>query len=242
MGEVPDWFNLKNYEKVLTAREWGYAIYVRSRLCDCDKDKIFRTRASNINDFNEIVKNPFEYSPKITQHIEKLFGKRISSSTGSTSSPIRIYKIEELKKGLIESFDCDRARNNKHAPALLKLLIDAIDQQENIQISLSFTDDEIVKAIKKYLKSKRAELKKSNKLPNHPKYDLEDWHQFKLLALFDLLYWREITGKKMTHLQICHILWPNDQIEIEQRLRKKGLPLIKSVFRSSVYNQLLRMP
>jgi hypothetical protein len=105
---------------------------------------------------------------------------------------------------------------------------------ETVTFDLCFSDEEILRAVKNRLKYLRSQSKESEGIIINSSDTLNDWHSLRLLALFDVLCWRKNIDKKLTYTNIGHIIWPNEEIEIEQRNRKKGFPLIKKVFSKSV--------
>lgn len=256
MKKSPEWFDLDNYLKPISKEEWAYHIYVRSKLFWKDQFKNFG--AGSIKVFSILTKGNFsekslitsihnEYSINYANHIKKDL-----EGFFSPKEPIAILSIEETVKRaqrLVNEFyyaignpSDQKNTNPQNEDPYWRIREDfekiVFGNTRLILYSLDHTDAEILKSIKAHLKEVRSKSNKMYIFKESIDETLQEFHNFRLLALFDLLYWKEFGDPKLTYAMIGDLVWPEDVIEIDQRIRKKGLPLIKAVFHRTIAQKI----
>lgn len=240
MNNIPDWFDLKNYERHLTIEEWVYEIWVRS---------FFFQHASFFN------KAGFNIREHPVTHYESamMFGLGLSVCVGNYKEFLRnrnfFWKYFELEKKLwnaskerpaIEIYEIDDIFPGDELAAypeivnkddFVFLVSSWCDRKCPIGINLERTDEELFSAFKNHLKECREEEKELFALAKNVSGSVSKWHEAKLLAQFDLLYWRDACDTSLTYGQIAQAIWPRkSDTDIEQNLRKHGISKIEKVF------------
>lgn len=244
MNKLPEWFNLNNYKDELTLEEWAYEIWVRSQYY----------RHASFFSSSGFVANPLAGFESISEtyfgelilpfsaenykiflknnrwflnHFEDNKNKWI---TESKRQSIEFYGVADV----LQNEEFNIYPDNIPKDDVKYILGRWFETAQPIGVNLEKTDDELMVAFKQYLRERRKELKEFASLGKSIVEQTCEWHEFKLLALFDLLCWREMVDSTITYAKIGAILWPDDEIELEQRVRKKGLPLIEKVFSFNV--------
>ncbi|HCS64662.1 MAG TPA: hypothetical protein DIW64_11645 [Cellvibrio sp.] len=262
MPSSPSWFKLERYLKPMSNEEWAYHIYVRSKVWGHGK---FWTGTSFQEKFAYIQSQQPD-NKNLLHHIRDEWSVNFANSMerdlklfAIPDEPIGVFTVDDVYKKISKAqsefpslfddestdsvdsqiADPDNAIHREVAIDLLNLFKNSIfNERILICPSLEHTDQQILKAVKKQLKKMRSENKLIFIFKESIDETLDEFHKFRLLALFDLLYWREINNKKLTLTKIGALIWPDEFIDIEQRIRKKGLPLIKSVFHRQVAQKI----
>lgn len=255
MKKNPKWFDLKNYLQPMSNEEWAYHIYVRSKLFVRGKFKNWRgareiftiLKKGNFLEKSLLETIQEDYSINFAGFISKdLEGFR------ATKQPITVLSIEETVAranklvneyhyALTDPNDENQIKSpHDEVNSDLREIIEkaVFGNTRLITYSLDHTDAEILKAIRQHLKEIRSKSEKMYIFSESIGETLHEFHQFRLLALFDLLYWKEFEDPKLTYAVIGDLVWPDDIIEIDQRIRKKGLPLIKMVFHREIAQRI----
>jgi hypothetical protein len=73
-----------------------------------------------------------------------------------------------------------------------------------VTINLAFDDKSIIKSVKELLSELRAG---HNPRTNYTQADFDDWEKYRVLQIFDLDIWQEITGTKITDSLMARVLW-----------------------------------
>lgn len=238
MNNSATWFDLNNYHNDLTLEEWSYEIWVRSN---------YYTHASFFDDAKFRIasgKGPINKMlawsnglPASTENYKKFLTDRTFFSVHFLQR--KEDWLKEKARPAIEIFDIQDIFPSQ----LINELPDQINKDEieshlfywcensaPIGINLEKSDNDLVAEFKRYLKDRRQEQKEFYSLNGNITGKIHEWQSFRLLELFDLLFWREAFDRSLTYTQIGHLVWPDDHIEIEQRVRKKGIPLIEKAF------------
>lgn len=254
-GEIPDWFDLNNYLKPMTDEEWALNIYARSiifikgRFRDWKRGReIFsELKTGNFSKEHLLDKLPKDYLENFQG-----FASRDLKLTEEKDQPISVISVNqaisrtnELVNDFYRSFTGKTGENEKYSnneyekTEIGRFIKESMYEEQNlIAYSLEYKDDEIIKAIKKHLKENRQKSFGNFIYQDNVTQKLQEFQQFRLLALFDLLYWKEIEEPKLSYTSIGAAVWPEDIIEIDQRIRKKGIPLIESIFHKKVAQKI----
>lgn len=225
----------------MSSEDWSYHIYLRSKLLDRNNfykggsaKKIFEFLQTEKPTQKSHFEHIYSFSKNFAESIEKDFSLYKKPSDASVT-----YTIDEIligSKVFLRQFpNQPEFSESDSINDLFKIFKSHIFGTDTLlSLSLDYSDKEILNQVKQHLKSLR---KKSNYISitdDNVKKQLDKLRRFRLLALFDLLYWREINPKKTTLIEIGALVWPTESIGIDQRIRKKGIPLINEVFRREV--------
>lgn len=230
MNEIPDWFNLENYTQPMSPELWAAHIAPRSTLVLNNK---FQTEEIHKNRFYRLI----ERHPSIgNDRSFNLYQSMLRKEQRNNRAPLAL--TSHSPNEILEAY-ADRSTSTE------EYFLGTFDNnnltnvEEWIRINFDFTELEIIQAFTDYVRQKRKA--DQIKMFQRPILSyLNEWYVFRLIALFDLLYWREITDRKLTYSKIGAAIWPTEDLEREQRIRKKGKDLIFKVFRKSTTLQLAR--
>lgn len=240
MNQIPTWFSLENYNKDLSLEDWAYEIWVRAH---------YYRHASFFNKSEFVIRSgigPIDRMliwlgnglPASTENYEKFlsnrahfseyFSKQQEAWKAEKESPaIELYGIEDvLPPELFNELPAlvDKSDIEAH-------LYSWCERALPIGVNLEKTDEELLIAFKRYLKESRKEQKEFFSLGKNIAGQTQEWKNFRLLALFDLLYWKEAFCESLTQVRIGDAIWPDDRVDdIGQKVRKAGVTLIEKVF------------
>jgi hypothetical protein len=116
-------------------------------------------------------------------------------------------------------------------------VLDIFERRHLCSPNLECSDEEIIGELRKYLKALRQQdvelllLAKGVANISGVLGDDPVWNGGKLLALFDLLYWKN-ADPTLTYTQIGSTIWFDDPegVRCDQRIARIGIPLIEKIF------------
>lgn len=113
---------------------------------------------------------------------------------------------------------------DKLSQNLGQLCKDTLGPRVPLMVNLNLDDDSIKTAFSVWLTGMRQQLGSASKAPYDEK-DFKKWHEYKVLQVFDLDLWMEITGTNIKDVVIGRELWPEDDVRLgdfdrTDRLRK----------------------
>lgn len=217
---IPGWFDLNKYPKRTDVEEFAYQIFLRRCAGSWQvKPEHIASRAAeaffeNImtNGWNEL-RESFEITKDIAQ-IKFEHAKPISEAR-------YVPTYSSLFAGILkttEKFD--------YISASTKV----------ISINLDFTDDEIEKEFKSYLKRRRQIDDNLKDLRNNTQKTIDDWASCNVLAAYDLLFWRSATNNSISKRAIAEALNCTQGVE---RLDKTIIPKLEKMMQEGVVETLL---
>ncbi|MEY4589989.1 MAG: hypothetical protein RL497_2065 [Pseudomonadota bacterium] len=217
---LEDWFDIANYPRELTLLEWSEEILLR---------------VLHFKDPNTVIGNYFTQNDNVREeHKYRITCEQeIWGEQENSKQPIEILTGKHVKNtiAMIDGWPNYTWENY-------------FDKIMCMAPNLSFTDKELIKAFKLYLKDRRKKFTQFEPLFKNIKYDIQKWQDFNLLALFDLLSWKDSFKDELKYGQIGKIIWPDNNdaedggIELAQKVRKGGRDLIKEVFSREVAKAL----
>lgn len=110
------------------------------------------------------------------------------------------------------------------------------DSDELLRVNMSFSDDLIINDLKRWLKEKRLNSDKFKK--SFQKSDLENWSKLRVLALLDLDFYSEIYSVRFTNHLLGDLLFPDDEVDVAEKIRKTVRPLANNLFQNDMINLL----
>jgi len=111
-----------------------------------------------------------------------------------------------------------------------------------VTVDLRFDDKTLINTFKEWLIERRKES--GNKFKKaYTEKDFDDWFKYRILQVFDLDLWADVTGYKITDPAIAKALWPDDSPDADDvspidRLRKVSRLKIKILISSHTINSL----
>lgn len=246
-AKIPDWFDLKKYEMLESAAEWGSNIELRWRFFEAktrlpiDQQKaffeVFAGKVTQDFHLGDRHTNPFPVRPmnaadiavisaswSIDQGWQELYQKACTAvgkplDIKLFNEILAIYQNEEsLKEPAIDRADWIAPEFCHGVP----LTVDLDSDDETLKLAFSI-----------WLAGVRDEINNRFKRSFNEE-DFKKWHKFKILAAFDLFQWAEINGARLTNTQVANALFPPESLSIEdrdvdmaERLRKVVKPLVE---------------
>lgn len=242
---MPDWLKRDVYARDMTLEELSYEVWVRAnymRRGPEPRKPIFLTFSKNEprgreicrlfsgvlpvsrEDYQEFLNNNFHFREHYAEQVNTWRSMERGPALqiyGATNNPI--MSLLSLMPELAPS-----------AP-LQCGVADFFDEGNLCSPNLECSDEEIIGEFRKYLKDLRrqnAELRGLAKDVTDGVKKFKSSYIFyggRLLALFDLLYWRE-TYSDLTYAEIGEVIWPGEGLNIDQRIKKVGIPAIEQFF------------
>ncbi len=110
---------------------------------------------------------------------------------------------------------------------------------EEIVVDLDVSDEHLISDFKNWLAKKR-EVRKSG-VPKKiiSNSDMQDWHQYRVLAFIDIGLFCQFTDTTISHASLGNILFPDDyDIDVSERIRKVVRPLADRLMKSEFISSL----
>ncbi len=215
------WFNLDNYKKELTPQDWLIQLAFRSQVYDQIKKKniveaeeLFLhikvdglIKSTMINSFDNKDHLPISYPRSPDYSIDSIRGcLRIEPNSIKKMPPIR---FDETFTDLVEALS-----RPKNGP-------------ETIFVNLSYSDKQIIKDFKKWLKNARKmdgryrtrRSQKGIKKIQDGRFTLkmlDSWSRDKLLEYIDINLWYKINNKKVKIDDICEMVYSDREDGIDR--------------------------
>lgn len=112
-------------------------------------------------------------------------------------------------------------------------IIDFSKDRAYVVVDLSQDDTEL-KAQFAGLLAKRGAVRK-------PMIDFVGWYRGAVLRYFDLITWGDIVDCKLTDAQLGDLLWPQEDVDRPDRVRKVTKPLCEKVISTTMRDRLAQM-
>jgi hypothetical protein len=241
---IPGWFNINNYLRVQSWEAWAYEVWVRAnyyRAFSADTDRAFVTHSMNDPSYRgrclhlraipvcvEYYQNFLNDSTIFWESFCEI--KRFWWADGEGDA-IHVHKFED---SLPAAFISDLPQMVEK-DVVLELFEDWFLEHQPISLNFGCSTKKINDAIEICVKQQREMhgelLHATGIVDSIGKWGSNYiWKGAKLLALFDLLYWRA-THPGLTYPEIGAAIWPDEDLEyIEQRVKDVGIPLMKQFF------------
>lgn len=244
---IPDWLKIHEYQRELSLGDLSYEIWVRAHYMRRESQSgkpIFLTFSKSeprgqkicnlFSDALPVSVEDYQVFLEDRSYFRPYFDEQIGKWQASEGGPaLQVYQAESNS---IMSF--------------LSVMPDAVplfplqcavsnffDEEKPCRPNLECGDKEIIKEFLGYLKRLRQQeaelvlLAKGIANVSGILNDDEIWNGGKLLALFDLLYWKHAFSG-LTDASIGSAIWIDDPdgIRVDQRIARVGIPLIEKVF------------
>lgn len=120
---------------------------------------------------------------------------------------------------------------------LLRERLSTRPQFENVQVNLGISDEQLIEDFRAWLAEKRGKL---GQLPLRcaSPADMQSWHQYKVLAFIDLEIFTKKTRTETTNAFIGDLLFPDDEVDRPERVRKVVRPLAHKLMQSQFISAL----
>lgn len=246
-AEIPEWFDLKVYQEILSRDQWGVCISMRADYLGvkplfrdvAEQEEMFRFFGGRIPEqfgLAERHTDPFPVRPMIAADLAV-----ISASWSQDESWQALYQKvcsvvgKQAPRSLFdEVLDIYDSGDTLRADALDNVGWLAPQFCHGVPITVDLdNDDETLKlAFSVWLAGVRSEMSERFKKPISDE-DFQKWQKYRILAAFDLCQWAEIKGFRYTNIQLANALFPPETIDIEdrdldmtERVRKTVKPLM----------------
>lgn len=220
--DIPDWFDLDKYPTGTDVEEFAYQIYLRSSVGSWKVKPEHITSGKAKSFYQKIMTNGWN---DLRESFE--IEKEIAQIKLENAKPIKEARYAPTYVGLLSgAYDFDFSEKFDHIPASTKV----------ISINLDFTDDEIEKEFKIYLKRRREIDDNLNYLRNNTQKTVDDWAHCNILAAYDLLFWRSATNDSISLQTIAEALNCTQGVD---RLRKTLIPKLENMMQEGVVETLL---
>lgn len=246
-AEIPEWFDLKVYQEILSRDQWGVCISMRADYLGvkplfrdvAEQEEMFRFFGGRIPEqfgLAERHTDPFPVRPMIAADLAV-----ISASWSQDESWQALYQKvcsvvgKQAPRSLFdEVLDIYDSGDTLRADALDNVGWLAPQFCHGVPITVDLdNDDETLKlAFSVWLAGVRSEMSERFKKPISDE-DFQKWQKYRVLAAFDLCQWAEIKGFRYTNIQLANALFPPESIDIEdrdldmtERVRKTVKPLM----------------
>lgn len=236
-SEIPSWFDLRNYQKALTKNGWAYEIWVRANFYGQENHDTtgfltfhMPTEEDTKSAFKKLLamkaldptRENYRNFLENNDFFREIFKRRTDAWNEELNFPA-IY------------FDSDNKEQADHWPEELfdyaNQIVsdpDLIKITSPININLDKSDAEIKKAFNEHLKKLREQQPEYAFTKKTP-YDeiICKYQRYEILALFDLLYWRQAFNDNLGFDTIGKAIWGDKPIDdYEQRIKRTCIPII----------------
>lgn len=110
--------------------------------------------------------------------------------------------------------------------------------EQVIYVDMYATDEQLIGDFKKWLKRKRLETGGELSKKNFTDKDFADWANYKVLAYIDLEILCSHLNKRASLATIGDLLFPNDDVDRAERVRKVVQPLARKLMNPVIFNAL----
>ncbi|BAV74163.1 redoxin [Pseudomonas chlororaphis subsp. aurantiaca] len=261
-AKIPEWFKIENYDSILTPEKWAVEIFIRYEFSkNCQFNKSLETSEQLEHAFLAMRVDEEKHVEFVNQHTDPFPIKTmsaadmaiISASWSTEKDWLELYsKVcsvvgQQASISFVDEVSEMSMREsiNKDAVEKVGWLAPAVCHGVPISINMHADDETLKTAFEIWLAGVRAQSPRFTR-KSVSSEDFERWHKFKVLAVFDLLTWSELSGEKVTYSQIANAIWPSHLVPLEdrdtdmtERLRKVAKPLMEQVVLGSTVNSIL---
>lgn len=244
-AQIPDWFPLSIHQTApLTYEHWMRAICFRLAIANAPQSNEWKTEkylAVVIDDTGTTWEEP---NPLDFLGIRELTPYEAFVIAGHHDNPAnaeaKALALRALKKQRAYSKEEDEIR--RHMPQESsndRVWYDEFMYRIPVTVDLALDDKTLLEHFQFWLNVQRTFAKErgiDTMFPLINEEALQHWHKFRLLAAYDLLTWREISGATYTDAQIAASLWPDVGpmaegafVDRAERLRKVTKPLVGKI-------------
>jgi hypothetical protein len=243
--KIPDWFPLPVHETApLTYEHWMRAICFRLAIANAPQPNQWKAEkylAVVIDDTGTTWQEP---NPLDFLGIRELTPYQAFVIAGYHDNPAnaaaKALAQRALKKQRAYSREEDSIR--RHMPDESsddRVWYDEFMYRIPVLVDLALDDKTLLDHFKFFLDVQRGFAKEQGidtTLPLINEEAFQHWHKFRLLAAYDLLTWREVSGARYTDAQIAASLWPDIGpmaegafVDRAERFRKVTKPLVEKI-------------
>ncbi|ELA9712674.1 TPA: hypothetical protein KD131_004746 [Vibrio parahaemolyticus] len=238
-SELPEWYPLPVYERDLTGEEWLTELALRFGIHQMLKNgaEIYKVKdafsnviINNIRGRESLVDTPDSpgelWGIKELSAFEFLYLAEMANSSTSSKEPLEKIKVARTEKSLsdlILSPSPIEKLNRESFSDYIEWENEPFDMPDviprfPITVDLDQDDETLELAFKIWLAGVRGEMGEAKK-PFSSK-DFIEWKKFGVLPAFDLKLWATLNGGKYTNKLLADTLWPLDEEDTTERLRK----------------------
>jgi hypothetical protein len=269
---VPEWFNVSNYDccEKWGIHEWCRAIETRLTFrnwpAEFANDPPEATEFDGQIDLNfskNLADKNFLALTVIDLHKDPAFSRVLKNVKTTDSIPPFIFPVNMeylgvLHQELIEPLEqaekdaLHRVDGNSAYESLGNHAVDEVMREKHKEhfdhstiaiIDLTAPDEVLQDQFINFIHERRSLLgvNSNKKIPSDVQF--RSWHANRILGFFDLTWWAELTGDKLTNEQIGAALFPDElTVEITDRIRKVVKPAAAKAFRTATVTALRRLP
>jgi len=241
----PDWFNLDKYGPLadMSAREWAVQLKQRFIMLDSDaedSEKVYKNIISC-----PITTDIRPYIPGFGDGIPS-FGGWLHSENNLLDPKIRYTKLyqkhvvplgcvdaywyaAELPDSMTQVFRKDYPDdifNYVPIDSFFQNQLDFFEGVVNLSVNLNVPDDQLVGEFRAYLEAAR-EVHRYPEGKRIKKSILKRLCESKVLPYIDLSYWAKANGQNIPNHIIGDWLFPDDMVDVAEKIRKVTEPLAK---------------
>jgi len=245
LKERPSWFQLRNYEssEKFGALEWANEIWERHVQFDalryglpgeCDYQEALKYIEKIKRDPYKNYSLPRDSSLKAsfwTSSGNRYIEKRSAVNNLSKFKAYRFLYDSKNKSEIVKDFERFELLGDESSKEERRSLIDkyshpftdvVADYHEVfLDVNLRASDEHIVSEFKDWLAEKRKELTEFNRRKKFTQTEFRDWHDFKLLAYWDLTFITSFEGYTVPQHVLGQALFPRDvEVDTTERIRK----------------------
>jgi hypothetical protein len=267
--DKPEWFRLEKYNqfKSISSKQWAYQLVNRRSIALCVFSGHLNDHTTQRILFEDITINPllpevvgnfgsvgWAGSRESTNKTENMFQQTLQPLTFNDLSNL-LYSIPEKERNETMKSDWkDESRkdlpvdNIRNIPNILARVMPRDEDILNrnifhICIDLDATDQYLMDDFKRYLKAAReaysllegSRIKTSRSLINR-------LISAKIIPYLDLIIWAEIENISIPQHIIGDWLFPNQMIDVAEKIRKVTRPLAERSLSSGFINTLSSLP
>lgn len=242
--QLPDWFPLPVYNDSLTAPQWHHELAMRlavqtahrntgdtQKAISTFRSLIVNSKCRDKNGYNGLLSGKKDLKQawpvqELSAFDAAYLSALMSRSKAGNKVLIGTRRFNRLKRThelLINAPPLVAAARRRSFASFIKDRTERIHFSEvlhGVPLTIDITqDDETLKlAFQVWLAGTRAIVGQAK----HPigDKDFSEWKEYGILQVFDLEFWGRLNGLRYSNSLLARILWPDAEVDAEERLRK----------------------
>lgn len=253
---LPNWYPLAIYQQTLSPDEWHTEIALRAALKSIDTNRrngtiverpeeilesfqaMFVTRTARSGGSLAQARHEDFFPVRALPPSELFFLSEHLLHQGDDAMQSAHDEAKALAKGgprrLLESGELVRSNCEWPKPKAeldVTHFMDVFGKRTAVSVDLDCDDETLRFAFNVWLAGARSSLAAAPRPIGEREFTR--WTKYQLLPAFDLLFWSELSGARLTDAFIAHTVWPDtgeEFVDLTERFRKVTRPMIADVF------------
>lgn len=253
---LPTWYPLPIYQQTLSPDEWHSEIALRAALKSVDHNRrngviakrpeeiledfhdMFVSRVTRNGEFLARAKDvdffPVRPLPPadiffLAEHLLQRGDESVHAAHGEAKTLAQGGPRRFSDSGDLVRSQCEWPKPGSEQDAAH--FMDVFGKRAAVSVDLDSDDETLRFAFNVWLAGARSSLAAAPRPIGEREFSR--WTKYQLLPAFDLLFWSELSGARLTDAFIAHTIWPDtgdEFVDLTERFRKVTRPMIAEVF------------